>query len=207
MSNEQELLRRVERLEKQNNRWRAAGILLCLIACGLATMAQKTAKKASPRTVEAGAVVIKDEKGAARIRVTPKGIEFLGADGKFAGAIREDITILNEIKAAELTVFDTGGKDRIRLALNGERPLIQMMNENGAVRTAMGQEAIVLLGNTQDEYNSMTFDRITIRDAAASNATVGVTEMVDKTSGQRTKTSAGTITLFGKDGRVVWQAP
>ena len=82
-----------------------------------------------------------------------------------------------------------------------------MLNEDGKVRTAMGQEAIALIGNTKDEYNTMMCDRISIRDASGSTITLGITETVDKSSGNRAKTSVANITLFGGDGKVIWQAP
>lgn len=209
MSNEQELLRRIERLEKQNCRLKAIGIIVCMLICAVITMAQKSGRKAPPppKSLEAGSITVKDERGAARIKISPKGIEFFDPEGKFAGAIREDVTILNEIKASQYTVFDPGGRDRIRLAMNGERPSIQMLNEKGAVRSAVGQEAIALFGNTKDQYNSMTSDSASIRDTDGSTATVGVTETVNIKSGLLTKTSVAKITLFGKDGKVVWQAP
>jgi hypothetical protein len=207
MSNEQDLLRRIERLEKQNYRLRQAGFLACLLLCALMTMAQTSSKKVNYRAIDASAITLRDEKGAARIKVLPKGIEFYDAEGKFAGAIRENVTILNNIKAAQYTVFDPNGRDRIRLAMNGERPSMQMLNEEGTVRTAIGQEAIVLFGKTKDEYNSITSDLISIRDASGSTANVGVTETVNKNSGIMTKTSAAKITLFGMDGKVIWQAP
>ena len=207
MPNEQELLRRIERLEKQNHKLRLIGVLISLLLCALMTMAQKSSKKVNYRAIEASAITLRDEKGAARIKVLPKGIEFYDTEGKFAGAIRENVAILNDIKAAQYTVFDPKGRDRIRLAMNGERPSMQMLNEEGTVRTAVGQEAIVLLGNTKDEYNSIMSDRVSIRDAAGSTTTVGVTETVNKNSGILTKTSVAKITLFGKDGKVIWQAP
>ncbi len=207
MSNEQEFLRRIERLEKQNKEFRLMGILTCLLLCAMVTMAQKSAKKVSPRAIEASAIALKDDTGVSRVKLSPKGIEFYDEKGKFAGAVREDVTILNDVKASQLYVFDMSGRDRIRLAMNGERPSIQMLNEQGKVRTAVGQEAIVLLGNTKDEYNSITSDRVSIRDASTSTATLGVTETIDKNSGKERKTSAATITLFGRDGKVIWQAP
>jgi hypothetical protein len=212
MLNEQELLSRIERLEKQNKRFRIVLITACLLFCAAITTAQKSSGQKSPRKVnyralEAGSVTIKDEKGTDRLKIVPKGIEFFDAEGEFSGAIRENVAILNEIKAGQYSVFDPSGRDRIRLAMNGERPSIQMLNEEGSVRTAVGQEAIVLLGTTKDAYNSIMSDRISIRDASASTATLGVTETVNKNSGSERKTSAATITLFGKDGKVVWQAP
>jgi len=207
MSNEQELIRRIERLEKQNHTLRLMGLLIFLLLCALTTMAQKSPRKAISRSLEANSFILKDEKGAERIKILPKGIEFYDVEGKFAGAIRENVAILNDVKASQFSVFDASGRDRIRLSVNGERPSIQMLNEEGKVRTAVGQEAIALLGNTTDEYNTLMYDRVSIREADKSTATLGVTEAVDKTSGKLVKTSAATITLFGKDGKVIWQVP
>jgi len=208
MPHEHELLRRIERLEKQNRRLRLVGIAACLLAVALVTMAQKTtAKKVTYRTIEAGAVTLKDPKGVVRIKLLPTGIELYDEEAKFAGAIREDISILNGMKASQYTVFDIKGKDRINLAMNGERPSIQLLNEQGRVRTAVGQEAIVVFGKSNDEYNSITSDRVTIRDASASTATLGVTETLNPGTGKQTRTSAATLTLFGDDGKVIWRAP
>jgi hypothetical protein len=207
MPNELELLRRIERLEKQNKNLRLMGLLICLLLIALVTTAQKIPKKMNYRTIEASAITLKDEKGTARIKILPKGIELYDAEGKFAGAVRENTTILSGIKAAEYSVFDTNGRDRIRLAMNGQRPSIQMMNEEGKVRTAVGEEAIVLLGKTTNEYNSLTSDQISIRDTSTAAATLGVTETVSKDTGKIIKTSAASITLFGKNGNVIWQAP
>jgi len=207
MLKEQELLTRIERLEKQNKRFRLMGLLLVVFLCAFITMAQKSSRKVNYRAIEASAVTLKDEKGTDRVKILPKGIEFFDADGKFAGAIRENVAILNEVKAGQYSMFDTSGRDRILMAMNGQKPSIQMLNERGTVRTAVGQEAVVLIGDTKDEYNSITFDRMSIRDVSSSTATVGVTETFNKISGVQTKTSAGTITLFGKDGKVIWKAP
>ena len=183
------------------------GFLICLLLIPLITMAQKASRKVNYRTIEAGAITLKDSKGVARIKLMPAGIEFYDAASKFAGAVREDVTILNEVKAAQYSVFDTNGKDRILLAIHGERPSIQMINEEGRVRTAVGQEAIVLFGNTNDEYNSIIADRVSIRDASSATATLGVTETLNTSSGKQNKTSAATLTLFGKDGKIIWRAP
>ncbi len=183
------------------------GLLICVLSIALMTMAQRASKKVSYRAIEASTITLRDDKGAARIKLLPTGIEFYDAEAKFAGAIREDVTILNSIKAAHCSVFDATGKDRISLAMHGEQPSIQIINDDGRVRTAVGQEAVVLFGNTNDEYNAVTSDRISIRDASSSTATLGVTETVNPSSGKQTKTSAATLTLFGKDGKVIWRAP
>jgi hypothetical protein len=206
MVNEPELVRRIERLEKQNRILKTLGILTLFTLCALVTMAQKS-KKPSYRPMDASAVVIRDEKGTGRIKISPKGVEFYDSEGKFAGAIREDVTILNEVKASQYSVFDGKGRDRIRLSMNGERPSLQMLNEDGRVRAAVGQEAIALFGKTNDEYSSMMSDRVTIRDASSSTATLGVSETVSPSSGNLSKSSAAAITLFGKDGKVIWKAP
>jgi len=207
MINERELLARMERLERQNRNLKLAAVLICSLLIALLTMAQKSSKKVSYRAMDASAITLRDEKGAGRIKLLPAGIEFYDTEGKFAGAVRQNVTILSDIKAAQYSVFDTKGKDRISLAMKGERPAIQLINDQGNVRTAVGQETIVLFGSSKDEYNSITSDRVSIRDATASTATLGVTETVNPGTGKETKTSAATLTLFGKDGKVIWRAP
>jgi len=207
MITEQELLARMERLEKQNRNLKLAAVLTCSLLVALLTMAQKSSRKVSYRAIDASAITLRDEKGAGRIKLLPTGIEFYDTEAKFAGAVRQNVTILSDIKAAQYSVFDTRGKDRISLAMKGERPAIQLLSDQGNVRTAVGQEAIVLFGNSKDEYNTITSDRVSIRDATASTATLGVTETVNPGTGKETRTSASTLTLFGKDGKILWRAP
>lgn len=207
MANEHEMLRRIERLEKQNGRLKAAVLAIVLLLLGLATMAQKSAKKVTYRALDASSVTLRDSRGVARIKLLPAGIEFYDADGKFAGAVREDFTVLSSVRAGQLSVFDAQGSDRINLALKGDRPSIQMINSEGRVGAAVGEEAIVLFGDANNEYNSLTFDRVSIQDASSATATLGVTETLNTATGKQRKTSAATLTLFGPDGKILFRAP
>ena len=89
-----DVLKRLEKLERQNRRLRQTGAAALVVIAALVLMGQTSAR----RTVEANEFILKDTEGRVRGKLT-----------------------MTENVVPELILFDSSGTDRIRLAAN---PLI-----------------------------------------------------------------------------------
>jgi hypothetical protein len=207
MAGEQELLARMERLEKQNKWMRVIMVAVGLLLVGLATMAQAIAPKPINRTLEANEISVKDQKGVVRVRLSVDGLQIFDRWGNRVGNMNEAGIICNMLGSKSIMVFDQNMKARILVNTNNDRAGISIFDKDEEVRTAMMQDAVVVYGHGILAAGRLSSDSVVITDAYSYHATLGVANTVDTKLGTETKTSAATLTLFGKDGKVIWQAP
>ena len=189
------LTERLERLSRQNLRYRQVALAVVLAAAGVAAMGQAPVPRA-PREVRAERFVLVDASGAARgtLAVTADGstrLELCDAARRpriTATVSGEEASLAvmapgdNRLRAAltadrvtsRLALSDGAGADRLWVAIRRQSPVVQFLDEKGAPRT-------------------------------------GIVPVNDDTGlavvSQSTGAGVPGLVLYGKDMSVVWSAP
>lgn len=180
------LLGRLQQLENENRKVNRLVALLLVVTAALIFMGQ--AGK-NPRMLDVDSLVIRDASGNVRIEL---------------GTMDDHSPVLR--------MFGGGGLD-IKTA-----SVVLSSFQEGSSLGFLGKKGPVLLTNTKDpSLLLLNADGGTSIEPASVNtydtngqkfgAYLGRTETVNIKTGSTIKTSAGSLTLFGKDGKVVWQAP
>ena len=84
---------------------------------------------------------------------------------------------------------DPAGKPRALLTVVAESPQLDLYGTGGKARAGLAEDIFF------------------VTDAQGFKAVVGVTETEVISTGESRTTSAAAVTLFGKDGKVIWRAP
>jgi hypothetical protein len=146
-------------------------------------------------------------KSRAQLAVTAAGPALRLADT--AEKVRVGLAILAD--DAKLALFDTAGKNRATLAVGAEGSLVGLSDVTGELRAGLGVTADgpdLMLFNTAGKPGAvLDEDTFSVTDAQGFKAVVGVTETEVIKTGESHTTSAAAVTLFGKDGKVIWRAP
>ena len=121
------------------------------------------------------------------------------------------------VEANEFILRDTNGKIRAKLDIFAGGPHLDLFDAAGTVR--------VSLNNSKDGTGLGLFDaagkiragltvdadadrpELTLSDQEGFEASIGTTELLTPRTGESHKTSAASVVLFGKDKKVIWQAP
>jgi hypothetical protein len=223
-----QLLERIEKLERQNKRMRGILTGLCLCLGALLTMGhvlpQKTAS--SLDRIEAREIVLSD--GTLSATLTPESLVFnaksgreaekatytaaeISLGGRYSTVIRPEGMICSRdgVPRYDLVVREIGAsiafKDGAGLmgSMFDESSMV-LMNDKGMV--SMRPEHIFLQKGDADTL--LTPSSLKIRDADKYKAIIGHVDP-GKVSGkgEAHARSAASLTLMGKDDTVVWQAP
>ena len=196
---------RIERLERQNRLFRR-GALTCLIALvSIGLMAQtKRPRKAAPPAAPAAPVV-------------PEKIEaqsFIMKDSN--GKIRAELSMAGTGPAFKL--LDESGTALVTLSLNDGSPQGPMMRLSDpqhqagvslSVLQGMGSQ-MSLVGERPDIQARMAVapdgTSLELSDADGFTASIGNGMQVAKGK-QPKKTTAASVTLYGKDRKLLWSTP
>lgn len=147
-----ELGARVQRLETSVRRWRICGLGLGLAMAVVAL----TAQIAGPRSMEAQAFVVRDDRGAARAQLG------MSEDGPAlslydeAGVLRAALAV--QLEGPILNLFTADGAPRVVVGERGTTAFVVLRDADGAPRAAMaiqedGSPSIYLL----DEHMNPLF--------------------------------------------------
>ncbi len=208
------LVDRLNELERQNRRWRRAGLVILIGLASLLVMGQAR----TPRVVEADEVVahkltILDDHGSpvAVLDVTkagaglvlrdaagnPNGILVATKDGarlilsNAAGKASGALGVTKE--GADLILHDAAGKASAALFITKEGPSLELNDAAGK------SEAYLDL--------SQHGPFLAIRDAEGFKTIVGTADLVGVRTGEQRKRSAASAVMFNKEGSVIWSAP
>jgi hypothetical protein len=211
------ILERLEKLERQN-RWpkRAGVAALVLLAstllAGFAT--QRPAKHpGDPETVEAQRFVLKNARGDIRAELSLDDGEprLVLRDGQ--GMPR---ALLSLATAAPSIVLhnDKGEPRTIRGSTAGE-PSLTLYGGLGKgsvmLDVSAGEPTLTLFGSQVKSnatlYVSLDGPSLEVSDAAGFKAVVGTAELETIRTGESHRTSAASVVLFNKDGKVIWRTP
>lgn len=110
-----------------------------------------------------------------------------------------------------LGLYDTAGQARAALAAPADGPTLALYDAAGRPRAGLSEGSLDMWGQNGKVWASLDAGDsgpiLQLRDAQQFRAVVGVTELETITTGESHKTGAAAVTLFGKDGKVIWRAP
>lgn len=227
--NHSALLGRLQKLESENRRMKQFGALVVTALAALILMGQASKN----RSLEVDSLTIKGANGIPVIELgtTPKDhVPFLQMND--ANGIQL-VSLLTVDHSASFTMGGAPGGE-IKLDSNSSGGTLSLsQNENQSVlgMTAdskggdltifgKGGTAVTLGSNASDGDGPMLFlaqnkngrtevgvASIHVHDSDGFHAFLGKTGTENTKTGATTATSAASLTLFGKDGKVIWQAP
>jgi hypothetical protein len=215
MTNEQgAILERLEKLERQNRRMKLAGLGAMVIAGAFVLMGQASGPRTPPE-VRAKSFVLVDAKGETRARLymsaSAKGPELTLLDAN--GNARAEMDAFSD--SPELALSDAKGKVRARLVAWPDGPGLALSDAKGKVRARLvaWPDGPGLILNDANENSRVVLGAdsdgpgLWLGDANGFETDIGVTGLVTPATGETHTTSAASIVLFGKDGKVLWSAP
>ena len=215
-----ELEIRLAKLERQNRRLKRLGLLFLLIVGSGFLLAQAPRKPLRAAPTPAVHAATYDTLVVHRLELRDK-----------AGNLRGLWTVAND--SPFLALYDGPGKLRAVLGLPAGRPYLTFVDDAGKPRAGLGVTtdgpALVLRDAAGKIRASLLVPAegpaLELRDAAGKprawlaentffvtdaqglKAVVGVTQTETTKTGESHTTSAAAVTLFGKDGKVIWRAP
>jgi hypothetical protein len=184
--NNSALLDRLQKLESENRKMKRFGASVLVAIAVLILMGQA----GKSRALDADSLVIRDTSGRVRIEIgtgddtSPTLKMFGGSDNK-----NPSVVLSSNQKGSGLSFW---GKE---LSV----PLLLLTNN------ADGGPSLLLIDSTGG--TSIGVASVNTYDSDKFSAFLGRTGTVNPKTGATTQTSAASLTLFGKDGKVVWQAP
>ena len=222
-----QLLERIEKLERQNKRMRVVLSGLCLCLGALLTMGQILPKKteSSMERIEVREIVLND--GAMSAKLTPNSLIFSDKSGNAA----EKATITaskislggryaTEIKPEGMEC-SRDGVPRFDLSVREIGASIAFKNATGLMGSMLDETTMVLMDGSGmlsvrpeqifiqkgDADAFLAPSSLTIRDADKHKAVLGQSDRTTPKTSKAHPRSAASLTLLGKDDAVVWQAP
>lgn len=212
------ILRRLERLEKQNRRLKAIGAALLILISTILFMGQTGPN----RTVEAERFVLKDAQGIARGELGMDSVDrptltlrdatgwpmvtLAGGTQPFLGLTGDNSFVTLKPKVGErqvslgvapelfgLAIYDK--KFRAGFAVVNGSPAATLFDEKGKERVAID---VTKFGPSLVLSDSDGTQRATLAVATDSGS---------NRTGETHKTSAASLVMFGKEGKVLWHAP
>jgi len=183
----QTLIKRLEKLERQNQRLRRAACAALAVVTAFVMIGQAPAS----RTVSGNRFVLLDAQGRTRAELGLKdgspGLVLLDANEKVQAAL------VVSPSGPGLGLFDASGHGRAALTLTAEGPILSLRDANDKPQVSL---AVTADGPGLD-----------LQDAEGFSTSVGVAETLSPTTGEKRKTSAASVVLFDSKGTVVWRAP
>ena len=222
-----QLLARIERLERQNKRMKMAISALCLCLGALVTMAQTFPQnnEDSRERLEVREIVLSD--GAMSAKLTPDSLIFSGKSG--FGAEKTAVTAsgislsgryATEIKPTGL-ICSRDGVPRFDLSVGEIGAALAFQNAAGRMATMLDETTMVLKSDDGilsmrpehiflqkgEEDTLLDSSSLRIRDADKHKAVLGQAGPKESKTGTADAGSAASLTLLDENDTVVWQAP
>lgn len=222
-----QLLARIEKLERQNKRSRVIMTGLCLCLGALLTMGQMLPKKTENNRdrIEAREIVLSD--GVTNAKLTPNSLIFSSKSGNEAekATITASSISLGGRYATEIRpegmICSRDGVPRFDLSVREIGASIAFKNGAGLMGTMLDETTMVLIDN--DGMLSMRPENIflqkgeadallaasslRIRDKDKYKAILGQADRITSKTGDAHAQSAASLTLLGRNDTVIWQAP
>jgi hypothetical protein len=210
------LRQQVVSLERRFHRLQcAAGMILLVLAASI-LMAQT----ASNRVVTATEFVLKDGAGVTRATLDVEkgsaGLSIYDQTSRVRARVRE----LPDGNGAQITLF--GGDSHITSLgtspgdsyLVFSKDTVSEIDLGGSLVGYMPDGKVVthephfaMRSNKKSVSIDMSSPVIEVIDAEGFAAHIGSSDLLTSRTGATSKTSAAAVTLFGKDGKVLWSAP
>ncbi|OFV94413.1 MAG: hypothetical protein A3H28_09725 [Acidobacteria bacterium RIFCSPLOWO2_02_FULL_61_28] len=220
-------MNRLEKLEKQNRRFKQIGAVALIIVGSVVLMGQAP----PPRTVEANEFTLRDGSGRVRgqlsmtnsgpalslydqnghvrtmldVLASGPGLSLLDANGKIRAAL------VVEANGPGLALVDGNGKKRAMVNLVAEGPGIYLFDDAEKGRVALyllaGEPKLSLRDRNERVRTSLAGATLGLEDEEGFQTTIGSTELITPRTGETHKTSAASLVLLDKDKKVLWKAP
>ncbi len=187
-SDMQAVFERLKKLERHNRRLKGAGLLSLVLVSGIVLMGQATPKS---RTVEANEFILSDSNGRRRAILSLVGEAAALALSDEKGITRALLVV--DKNGASFNLADANKTLRTSLALGKDGQFLILRDADGGVR------ATISVGENGPLFS--------ISDKDGFRAELGSTSLVTPSTGETHKTSAASIVMFNKDGKVIWRAP
>jgi hypothetical protein len=176
---------RLENLEKQNRKLRLGLIVILLAAAAIMLMGQASV----PRTVEAQQFVLKDAKGKTRAQLylTDTGPKFhlYASDGKIRAVVgaTED--------GGSLVLADSQATTKLLLATTNVDDIPEVYSQSEGIHMFVTPSGPSILVSDDKKYKTQ----------------LGVSSLVTEKTGESHKTSAASVVLFDREGKVIGRIP
>jgi len=228
----QAVLERLEKLERQNRRLKQRGVLVILALGALVVMGQAPRS----RIVKAEQFVLQDSQGRARVTIgTPAssgGAFHLSPDepaiwitdetGQDRAILTSDgLRFANEkgkplatYSARALSFYGTKGKEEASLGEDTHGPSLTLMGKEGVTFLGITPESLEIWHNDKvraqleaGSPDNSEGPHLIVRDATGFESILGVAGLETPDTGESHTTSAASLVMLGKDGKVIWRAP
>jgi hypothetical protein len=214
------MMNRLERLEKQNRRFKQIGALALILAGSVLLMGQAPVT----RTVEANEFVLKDSDNKIRARMflqpLPNAVPF-GADKDgpvltfYDAAGKRRVKIgLEDSRSPGLSVYDEKEEAKASLYAQSDKAALDLYApESGSfswLQAGSDGYRLWLRGVDGSELimdNPQGGPRLYMLDREGFKTTVGTTDLITPRTGETHKTSAASVVMFDREGTVLWKAP
>jgi len=224
VSDLQALAARVEKLERQNRWFKKGAFALLLSATALIVMGQT---RLIPREVESQSFVLRDSSGnkRAELALSSPGLPMLRFFGP-GGTVRAVLSGngYEIFGTGMMTVHNGSQSTQVPISLMSLSPAdLNFDNPDGKAVILLGgpeypstvsntSAALTLFGPDGGEggvslYATQDGTSLSLSDSNGFQAVLGSTDLVTPQTGEKHKTSAASLVLFGKDGKVLWSAP
>ncbi len=181
------VLQRLEKLEKQYRKLKQVGLLAVLAVSALMLMAQTPPKSHS---VEAEEFILTDAHGKQRVRIWAddrhESVDFYGLTEK------RQLRLISGTDGTTFFMSDGDGYVRAILSVGADSSTLSLNSQAGASSTLMlaGEEALLAL-----------------KDKEGFKTALATTSPGSPTTGEAHQTSGASLTMFDRDGKVIWRAP
>lgn len=185
---ETELVERLERLERAHRRLKGFALAALVLVTALATI---YATQPVPQKITAHEFDVVDSSGSVGIRMGEANVEIRDAK---SGLPRVLIGSLSASDSVGIWLFDGRGSQTVTLTdLQRSESNICLFDTLGTPR------ATIALAQSQPV--------IKLIDPQGFGMDLGSTQTVTPTTGRTQQNSAASIVMFGKDKKLIWQAP
>jgi hypothetical protein len=183
----QEIVKRLNEVEAQNRRLKWIGLSLLTVLSAFVLMGQAAP---TPRVIEAQRFVLKDAKGNVRawFGLLGQGSELtlgnINKEPKMALRVSEDASDLH---------FFGGENSGMNLGVDFGNPAIAMVGRAGR-------------GGAGFAF-STTGPSVTLKDGNGFSSVVGAAQWKTQPGEEAKQSSAASVILFDKSGKIIWKAP
>jgi len=225
----QSIIQRLQRVERQNRQLKCACLLIATLICSLLLMGQARPN----RVIEAEKFVLKDETGLVRAQIGtfegnavftlwgPKGSKTKGTMAEIGAGPTGSFMYLFDEQANGLMLSALSGNESLKISDKNGSDLLSLFASGSGGSLFFGTpdkkiEAFLAANPTNStlmfngtDGGSLLLDgnslQLADRDGFATH--IGQTPLITTNTGEKHTTSAASVVLFGKEGKVIWSAP
>ena len=210
------VVQRVDRLERENRRMKLAGVLMLLGVAAVMVMGQaKTLKTA--KEIEAERFVVKDEDGKVRV--------VLGLQPKWQGNVWTDY-LPKEERFYGMYIYNQDGDARVRLYHNrrfGNKSALELWSRRvkspsewqfskvelwtDVTGASLNIEGYRMGGAVSIRASTLGDTYMTLDEKGSTRVILGHTTLVHPRTEVKEKRPLSSMVLFDQEGKTIWKAP